>query len=111
MQVPAVVVLPRRVLELMLHVKQPYPSRGGEERDREMHEQERLDADKPREHSDDDGDREIGCHCADARLPTIAHEADREPLLQKKKVCWSVPEHDQRVPVKTVFHTTPPGKG
>src|SRR6267142_2648284 len=111
MQVPALVALPRRMLELMLHVEQPYASRGGEERDREMHEKERLDADKPCERSDDDGNREIGCHCAGPGLPTIAHEADREPLLQKKQIGWPDPEHDQRVAVKTVFQTTPPGKG
>ena len=31
--------------------------------------------------------------------------------MQKKQVGWSDPEHDQRVAVKTVFQTTPPGKG
>ena len=111
MQVPALVALPHRVLKLMLHVEQPDAGRGGEKQSRKVHEQERLDADKPCERSDDDGNREIGCHRTGPGLPTIAHEADREPLLQKKQIGRSDPEHDQRVAVKTVFQTTPPGKG
>ena len=54
---------------------------------------------------------EIGCHYTGPGLPAIAHEADREPLLQKKQIGRSDPEHDQGVAVKTVFQTTPPGKG
>ena len=74
------------------------------------HEQDRLDADEPGERSDDDGNREIGCHCTGPGPPAIAHEADREPLLQQKQIGRSDPEHDQRVAVETVFQTTPPGK-
>src|SRR5256886_5325496 len=94
----------------MLHVEQPYACRSGEKYGRKVHEQDRLDADKPGERSDDDGNREIGCHRTGPGLPAIAHEADRKPLLQKKQIGWSDPEHDQRVPVKPVFQTTPPGK-
>src|SRR2546430_294294 len=111
MQVPALVVLPRRVLELMLNVEQPYAGRGGEQYDGKMHEQERLDADDPCECSDDEGNREIGRHCTGPRQPAIAHEADRDPVLQEKQVGRSNTEHDQRVAVKTVFQTTPPRKG
>src|SRR5262245_10238589 len=84
MQVPALVALPRRLLKLMLHVEQPYAGRGGEQYDRKMNEQERLNADEPRESSDDQGNREIRCHCAGPRLPAIAHEADWETVLQEK---------------------------
>src|SRR5436190_8031973 len=111
MQVPVLVAVPRRVLELMLHVEQPYARRGGEKYRRKVHEQDRLDTDKPGERSDDDGNREIGRHRTGPGLPAIAHEADREPLLQQKQIGRSDPEHDQRVAVKTVFQTTPPGKG
>ena len=95
----------------MLHVEQPYAGGGGEQHDRKVHEQDRLDADEPGEHSDDDGNPEIGCHGAGPGLPAIAHQADREPLLQQKQIGRSDPEHDQRVAVKAVFQTTPPGKG
>src|ERR1700731_257394 len=108
MQVPALVAFPSRLLELMLYIEQPYAGRGGEQRDREMHEQERLYADEPRERGDDQGSREIGCHCARPRLPTVAHEADRETVLQEKQVGRSEPEHDQRVAVKSVFQGAPP---
>ena len=94
MQVPVLVAVPRRVLKLMLHVEQPYAGCAGEQRNRKMHEQERLDADKPCERSDDDGNREIGRHRTGPGLPAIAHEADRESLLQKKQIGWSDPEHD-----------------
>ena len=111
MEVPALVALPRRLLKLMLHIEQPYAGRGGEQHDRKMHEQERLYADEPRERSDDQGNGEVGCHCAGPRLPTVAHEADREAVLQEKQIGWSDPEHDQRVAVKSVFHAAPPRTG
>src|SRR5207237_228497 len=97
-------------LELMLHIEQPYAGRGGEQHDRKMHEQERLDADEPCERSDDEGNREIGRHCTGPRQPTIAHEADRDPVLQEKQVGRSDTEHDQWMAVKTVFQTAPPRK-
>src|ERR1700740_2302507 len=89
MQVPALSVLPCRLLKLMLHVEQPYADRPSEQHDRKMNEQERLHADKPRESSDDQGNREIRCHCAGPRLPAVAHEADRETVLQEKQIGWS----------------------
>src|SRR5215467_5043066 len=111
MQVPALVAFPRRLLKLMLHIEQPYASRGGEQHDRKMREQERLNADEPRESSDDQDNREIGRHCAGPRLPPVAHEADRETVLQEKRIGWSAPEHDQPMAVKSVFHAAPPRTG
>ena len=111
MQVPALVVLPRRLLKLMLHIEQPYTGRGGEQHDRKMHEQERLNTDEPCERGGDQGNGEIGCHCAGPRLPTVTHEADRETVLQEKQISWSDHEHDQRVAVKSVFQTAPPRTG
>src|SRR5690242_15682291 len=111
MQVPALGVLPRRLLKLMLHVEQPYADRRSEQHDRKMNEQKRLNADEPGESSDNQGNREIRCHCAGPRLPAVAHEPDREPVLQEKQICWSEPEHDHRVTVKTIFQTAPPGTG
>src|SRR6516162_10479137 len=72
----------------MLHIEQPYAGRGG-----------------------DQGNGEVGCHCAGPRLPTVAHEADREAMLQEKQIGWSDPEHDQRVAVKSVFYAAPPRTG
>jgi hypothetical protein len=92
----------------MLHIEQPNAGRGGEQNDRKMHEQERLNTDKPRERCDDQGNREIGRHCASPRLPPVAHEADRETVLQEEQIGWSDPEHDQWVAVKTIFQTAPP---
>ena len=57
-----------------------------------------------------DGDREIGCHRAGPGLPAVAHQADREPVLQEKQIGRPDPEHDQRVAVKPVFQTAPPRK-
>src|SRR5215467_15131441 len=108
MQIPALVALPRGLLKLMLHIEQPYAGRGGEQRDRKMHEQERLNADEPRECSDDQDNREIGRHCASPRPPPVAHEADRETVLQEKQIGWSDPEHDERMAVKYEIQTTPP---
>src|SRR6516162_5452831 len=108
MEVPALVALPGRLLKLMLHIEQPYAGRGGEQHDRKMHKQERLYADEPHERRDDQGNREVGCHCAGPRLPTVAHEADRETVLQQKQIGWSDPEHDERMAVKSVFQTAPP---
>lgn len=84
MQVPVLIAFPRRMLELMLNVEQPNADRCRENRSRKMHEQKRLDADQPCKCSHDGDNREIGRHCADPGLPTGAHQADREPLLQKK---------------------------
>src|SRR6516162_4860112 len=103
MQVPALVTFPRRLLKLMLHIEQPNAGRAGEQHDRKMHEQERLNTDEPREHSDDQGNREIGRHCASPRLPPVAHETDRETVLQEEQIGWSDPEHDQWVAVKAIF--------
>src|ERR1700752_4904491 len=111
MQVPALIALPRRVLKLMLHEEQPYAGGGRAQHDRKMHEQERLDADEQCQRSDNEGNREIGCHRTGPRLPTLAHEADRYPVLQEKLIGRSDTEHDQRVTVETVFQTAPPRKG
>src|SRR5215468_8420418 len=111
MQIPALVALPRGLLKLMLHIEQPYAGRGGEQHDRKMHEQERPYSDEPREPSDNQGNGAVGSHCAGPRPPTVAHEADREAVLQEKQIGWSAPEHDQRVAVKSVFHAAPPRTG
>src|SRR6476646_1480267 len=111
MQIPPLVALPRGLLELMLHIEQPYAGGGGEQYDRKVHEQERLNSDEPRERGDDQANGEIGYHCAGPRLPTVAHEADRETVLQEKQIGWSQHEHDQRVAVKSVFQTAPPRTG
>ena len=42
MQIPPLVALPRGLLELMLHIEQPYAGGGGEQYDWKVHEQERL---------------------------------------------------------------------
>jgi len=94
----------------MLHVEQPYADRGSEQHDRKMHEQERLNADEPGESSDDQGNCEIRCHCAGPGLPAVAHQADRETMLQEKQIGWPAPEHDHRVAVKTIFQAAPPEK-
>src|ERR1700742_626224 len=111
MQIPALIALPRGLLKLMLHVEQPYAGRGGEQHDRKMHEQERLDADQPGEPGGDQGNGEIGYHGAGPRLPAVAHEADGETVLQEKQIGWSEHEHDQWVTVKSVFQTAPPRTG
>src|SRR4029077_14359579 len=53
--------------------------------------------------------REVGEHGAGPRLPAIAHEANRQAVLQDKKVGRSNSEHDQRGGVEAI-HTPGPGR-
>ena len=53
-----------RVLELVLDVEQPHPDRATEDGDRQMHEQERPDADPPHHAGNDERDRAVGRHGA-----------------------------------------------
>ena len=47
MQVPNSPIAPECVLELVLHVEQPYSDRARQKHNWEVHEQERSDADEP----------------------------------------------------------------
>ena len=78
---------PERVLELVLDVEQPDADRGGEQHDRQMHEQERPDADEPDQHRRD--------HSAIAALVAMVLSQgrqpprimpDRQPVLQEEQI-------------------------
>src|SRR5579863_1547340 len=81
MDVPGLIVSPKRIFELVLHIEQPDPERSADEHDRQLHKQKRADAD----HANDDGceepNSEIRRHGTQPRLPTVAHQADRQTLL------------------------------
>ena len=52
--------MPVRLLVLMLHVEHPDSDRTGEQQDRQVHKQERLDADQPDQQGGNCRDRQIG---------------------------------------------------
>src|SRR5689334_24927872 len=107
MDTPVPVAIPCRVLELMLYIKQPDAGSRGKQHDWEMHYQECLEANEPHKRSDDQRDRHIGEHRTRPRLPAMAHESDRQAVLQQKKIGRPNSEHDQWVPIKPIFQPPP----
>src|SRR4029078_13544535 len=91
----------------MLYIEQPDTSSRRKQHDREMHHQKRLEADQPHERADDQRDREVGEHGAGPRLPAIAHKANRQAVLQDKKVGRSNSEHDQWVAIEPILQPAP----
>ena len=74
-----------------------------------MHQQERLDADEEDQHRGDHRDPEIGQHGREPRPPAVAHQADRQPVLQHEHVDRAEPEHHQRMAVEAIAQ--PPDHG
>jgi len=107
MQIPLRVLLPSGVLELMLHVEQPYTRRSREQHDRKVHEQECLETDESDERGNRQRDRKIGRHGAGPRLPATPHHAHGQTVLQKKQIGGREAEHHQRMTVETVLQPTP----
>ena len=61
---PVAVVSPKRILELMLDIEEPYGDRGAYDHHRRLHEKKWPDPHQPDQHRRDAGDRRIGSHCA-----------------------------------------------
>jgi hypothetical protein len=99
-----------RFLELVLDVEQPDPDRRRQQRDRQVHHQEWLDADQPHRPNDQEGNRCIGRHRADPRAPAPAHGADRQPVLQQEKIGGTDAEHYRRMTVEPIVQPSPSGK-
>ena len=55
-----------------------------------------TDTDQPHQRGDDHRDRSIGHHGAEPRLPALAHQADRQPVLHQEQIGRADPEHDAR---------------
>ena len=57
--------------------------------------------------TDDARDSGVGGHGAEPRLPAAAHQAHRQPMLQKEQVGGADAEHDDRVPVQAIPEPAP----
>ena len=100
-------MVPVGVLELVLDVEQPDPDRGGQKRDRQLHQEEALDADQ-RAHADHDpGDGEVGRHRADPDLLAAVHQLDRQAMLEQEQVDRAERQQDQRVAQQSVAEPPP----
>jgi hypothetical protein len=63
-KIPALIMGPESVFELMLDVEQPDADRSSEERNRKVHEQEWSNADQPNHRRDENRDCDIRRHGA-----------------------------------------------
>ncbi len=104
---PLGITVPACGLELMLHIEQPYAHRSGDHRDRQLHEQERLNPNEPHQRGNDDRCRGIGCHCANPRHRAVAHKSDRQAMLQQKQMGRTQHKQDKGVTVCTIFKPAP----
>ena len=107
---PLSVMGPKRHLELMLDVEQPYPDRACEQNGRQLHEHERPNPDGTDQSSSDGCDRDVGRHGAEPGLPAAADQTDRQPVPQDEQIGGTDAEHDERVPVRAIAKTTPEGE-
>src|ERR1700722_5866448 len=99
MKVPLAVMSPKRVLELMLDIKEPDGDRGAHDHHGSLHEKEGADSHKPDKQRDDAGDCRVGPHCAYPGLPARAHHADRKAIMQHEEVSRNQSKHNERVTV------------
>ena len=104
---PLPILVPRRLFELVLHVKQPDADRCGHQHDRQMHQQERADPDQPHQQRHDRRNGEVGRHDADPRPPAGAHQPDRQPVPQHEQIGRTDPEHHDRMPVQPIGQPAP----
>ena len=95
------------MLELVLHIEKPDTGRGRKQHDREMHNQKRLKANQTDQRGDNQSDREVGEHGAKPGPPATAYKANRQPVLQDKKVCRPNAEHDERVAIQPITQPSP----
>ena len=91
----------------MLNVEQPHADRGGEQQHRQMDQQKRLDADEPHQRHGDGRDRGVGRHRAEPRPPAVAHQSDRQAVLQNEHVGRAHAEHHHRMAVKPIDQPLP----
>src|SRR5277367_4254777 len=99
MEVPIAVMSPKRVLELMLDIKEPDGNRSAHGHHRSLHEKEGADSHQPDKQRDDASDYCVGPHCAYPGLPARAHHADRKAIMQHEEVSRNQSKHDERVTV------------
>src|SRR6056297_2642211 len=99
---PAVVAVPRRVLELMLHVEEPHADRGREQHHRQVDEDEDRPATQHVEGAEQCEDRRVGSERADPEAPARPHGAHGQPALQEEHVGRSDPEEHHGVPHQPV---------
>jgi len=95
------------MFELMLDEEQPDTDRCGDQQDRQVDQQEGFQADQPDQQTGHQRDRQVVGHRAEPRQPAVAHQADRQPMLQEEQVGWSEAEHDQWMAVETVAQPAP----
>jgi len=102
MEVPLAVMSPKRVLELMLDIKEPDGDRGAHDHHGSLHEKEGADSHKPDKQRDDAGDCCVCPHCAYPGLPARAHHAERKAIMQHEEVSRNQSKHDERVTVGSI---------
>jgi hypothetical protein len=99
---PIVTMSPKRAFELMLDIKEPDGNRGAYDHYGSLHNKKRADSHQPDKQRDDAGDRRVGPHGAQPRLPTQPHHADRKTIMQHEEVSQNQSEHDERVAVEPI---------
>ena len=104
---PGLVMGPGGALELMLDIEQSDADRRCQNRDRQMHQQERPKANQANHHGDKNRDGSIRTHCTQPWLPTVTHHPDRQPMPQDEQICGTDAKHYDRVPVQTIKDLTP----
>ena len=66
-----------------------------------------TDTDSPNDDGGDQCDGKVRGHGAQPRLPTGAHQPDRQAMLQEKEIGRAETEHHQRMPVEPVAQPAP----
>src|SRR4029079_14537993 len=102
MEIPITLALPKRVVVLVLDIKQPDADRRRKKRDGQVYEKKQSNANPPDDCSDQYSNSSIGRHDAQPGSPTAAHHSDGQTVTKKEQVSRPQAEHHRRVPIETI---------
>ena len=103
--------LPCRPLELMLDVEEPHAGGRAERDDRQVDDQERRQTRDPDEEASGDEDAGVGRHRAEPGHGALAHESERQAVLDQEHIERADPEHHQRMAIEPIAEPVAPVAG
>src|SRR5215475_7447909 len=91
----------------MLNKKQPDTDGCRQQSDRQMHEQERLDAHEPGHADHDKSYCTVSDHRAHPRTPSRVHQANWQAMLHNKQIPRAKTKHDNLITVEPICEPAP----
>ena len=102
MQLPILGLRPVGLFKLVLHIKQPNPDRGGNQRCGNIDQKHRHQPAHPDHDGQPDGNHGIGAHGRGPIAPSGIHQAKRQAILQNKQKAGSKHEQNNGVAVGAI---------